>query len=167
METDVRVIVASNENLQEAYKREGSGKIYIIASMSSQLNIPPLYGQRKGRYQFVFEFFLQELVKNWIKKLRGFWWRNNAVVHELWLAGNLHWVQECNPQGCVAPATGKINSNVLPWGNYWKRVITQKKYSESLVSLQQQQKWNRATIRFLKDAAAQAEYNTIMECWRR
>lgn len=165
METDVRVIVASNENLQEAYKRGRFREDLYHRFNEFSVHIPPLRA-RKEDISLFSEFFLARACEELNKNSEGF----DEEVMQLFMnydwPGNLREFRNVIRRAALLTAAGKINSNVLPWEIIGSGSLPREKNTaESLVSLQQQQsESSRATIPLgLKDAAAQAEYNTIME----
>lgn len=165
MDTDVRVIVASNENLQEAYKRGRFREDLYHRFNEFSVNIPPLRA-RKEDIPLFSEFFLVKASEELNKESEGF---DNEVM-QLFLnyewPGNLREFRNVIRRAALLTASGKINSNVLPWEIIGSGPMIKEKNTNGappVISKEQTDQERTIPVHGLKDAAAQAEYNTIME----
>jgi two-component system response regulator HydG len=159
MDVDVRIIVASNENLQEAYQKGKFREDLYHRFNEFSINLPALR-ERKDDIPLFAEFFLDKTNEELQKNILGY----EDEVKEMFLnyswPGNLREFRNVVRRAVLLTPNGYINSKVLPWE------ITQ--------SLQQQQSYQNGHEEFaetldmnfkpvdLKDAAAKAEYETIM-----
>jgi two-component system response regulator HydG len=159
--TDTRVIVASNENLQEAYKKGKFREDLYHRFNEFSLSIPPLR-QRKEDIPLFADFFLKKVCIELNKDLSGF----DDEVMQLFMnydwPGNLREFRNVVRRAGLLSPSGKITANVLPWeiiGNPVKIPATPSpgmsdhipRYSSEIPPTTD-----------LKDAASHAEYETIM-----
>lgn len=159
--TDVRVIVASNENLQEAYRKGKFREDLYHRFNEFSISIPPLR-MRKQDIPLFANFFLEKASKELNKQHEGF----EDEVMELFLnydwPGNIREFKNVIRRSALLTSTGKISTNVLPWeiigGD--SLVKTEDKSTDATGAPATKIVINATG---LKDAAAQAEYNTIME----
>ena len=160
MDTDVRVIVASNENLQEAYRKGKFREDLYHRFNEFSITIPPLR-QRKEDIKLFAGFFLQQVATELNKKLDGF----DDEVMELFLnyewPGNIREFKNVIRRAGLLSSGGKITSNALPW-----EIIGGTSYNAETVATQLapavQSPLSAAPPKDLKDAASQAEYIAIM-----
>ena len=160
MDTDVRVIVASNENLQEAYRKGKFREDLYHRFNEFSITIPPLR-QRKEDIKLFAGFFLQQVATELNKKLDGF----DDEVMELFLnyewPGNIREFKNVIRRAGLLSSGGKITSNALPW-----EIIGGTSYNAETVATQlapaAQSPLSAAPPKDLKDAASQAEYVAIM-----
>lgn len=157
--TDTRVIVASNENLQDAYRKGRFREDLFHRFNEFSISIPPLR-ERKEDIELFSNFFLKKVCQELDKKLDGF----DDEVMQLFLnydwPGNLREFRNVIRRAGLLSSAGKISVNVLPWeiiGN-----ITKPLADSSQQGGQGFQTINKQPITDLKDAASQAEYETIM-----
>lgn len=158
--TDVRVIVASNENLQEAYRKGKFREDLYHRFNEFSISIPPLR-ERKEDIALFSGFFLEKVCLELNKKLDGF----DEEVVQLFFnydwPGNLREFRNVIRRAGLLSTSGKITANVLPWeiiGNPFKQINDPVlPMSEQTISLLLKQ-----PVTDLKDAASQAEYETIM-----
>ncbi len=158
--TDTRVIVASNENLQEAYRKGNFREDLYHRFNEFSISIPPLR-QRKEDINLFAEFFLEKVCTELNKKLDGF----DEEVMQLFLnydwPGNLREFRNVIRRAGLLSTSGKITANVLPWeiiGNSSKPLNdSMPLVNEGAISSSRLQ-----PVTDLKDAASQAEYDTIM-----
>ncbi len=158
MEVDVRIIVASNENLQEAYKKGKFREDLYHRFNEFSINLPPLRN-RKGDIPLFAQFFLDKTNAELQKNIEGY----DENVEEMFMnyswPGNLREFRNVVRRSVLLTSSGKINSKVLPWE------ITQ---SSPMNGSRQNGDNNYAPPdksfkeMDLKDAAAKAEYDTIM-----
>jgi two-component system, NtrC family, response regulator HydG len=158
--TDTRVIVASNENLQEAYKKGKFREDLYHRFNEFSISIPPLRERKEDIVLFA-DFFLKKVSAELNKKLDGF----DEEVEELFLnydwPGNLREFRNVIRRAGLLSTSGKITANVLPWeiiGNPSKQnnnpvlPATREMISGSV----------KQPVMDLRDAAYRAEYETIM-----
>ncbi|MBL0272650.1 MAG: sigma-54-dependent Fis family transcriptional regulator [Chitinophagaceae bacterium] len=158
--TDVRVIVASHENLQEAYQKGKFREDLYHRFNEFSISIPPLR-ERKEDIALFSAFFLKEVCQELNRTLEGF----DDEVKQLFLnyewPGNVRELRNVIRRTGLLTMSGKITANVLPWeiiGNPSKPVKDPalSVYESSISSS------NKQPVTDLKDAASQAEYETIM-----
>ncbi len=157
MSTDVRVLVASNENLQEAY-REGKFREDLYHRFNEfSISIPALRERREDIVLFA-NFFLSKVTAELNKNLEGF----DDEVIQLFLSynwpGNLREFRNVIRRAGLLTTAGKINSNVLPW-----EIIGMQTSSAPAEPTQPTSVSAVLTeMGGLKGASLQAEYETIM-----
>jgi len=158
MDVDVRIIVASNENLQEAYKKGKFREDLYHRFNEFSINLPPLR-ERKGDIPLFADFFLDKTNQELNKDIEGY----EDDVLEMFInykwPGNLREFRNVVRRAVLLTTSGKINSKVLPWEitNAESQQQSHETFSRSAVSEQVITK-----DLDLKDAAAKAEYDTIM-----
>jgi two-component system response regulator HydG len=161
--TDTRVIVASNENLQEAYRKGKFREDLYHRFNEFSIAIPPLR-ERKEDIPLFSDFFLKKVSAELNKKLDGF----DDEVTQLFLnynwPGNLREFRNVIRRAALLSASGKITANVLPWeiiGGTISSPITGHAVpvheAETIMHPPHNETYG------LKDAASQAEYETIMK----
>lgn len=160
MDVDVRIIVASNENLQEAYKKGKFREDLYHRFNEFSINLPALR-ERKDDILLFAQFFLDKTNEELQKNIEGY----DSDVEEMFLKyswpGNLREFRNVVRRAVLLTPSGKINSKVLPW-----------EISQSLSGVENapESQWQHTSgnvdTKFketdLKDAAAKAEYETIM-----
>jgi two-component system response regulator HydG len=158
MDVDVRIIVASNENLQEAYKKGKFREDLYHRFNEFSINLPPLR-ERKGDIPLFADFFLDKTNLELNKTIEGY----EDDVLEMFInykwPGNLREFRNVVRRAVLLTTSGKINSKVLPWeitnGDYQSQVADSRSKSTSPEPF-------ITKDLDLKDAAAKAEYDTIM-----
>lgn len=160
MDVDVRIIVASNENLQEAYQKGKFREDLYHRFNEFSINLPPLR-ERKTDIPLFAQFFLDKTNEELQKNIEGY----DDDVMDMFLKyqwpGNLREFRNVVRRAVLLTASGKINSKVLPWE------ITQSQSQEeyankSFAHVHASSNDGRLKEADLKDAAAKAEYDTIM-----
>jgi two-component system response regulator HydG len=161
MDVDVRIIVASNENLQEAYQTGKFREDLYHRFNEFSINLPPLR-ERKDDILLFAEFFLDKTNLELQKNIEGY----EEDVEEMFLnyswPGNLREFRNVVRRAVLLTPSGKINSKVLPWE------ITKSLLKNELQASRQEDIASIMDNSFrykevdLKDAAAKAEYDTIM-----
>jgi two-component system response regulator HydG len=156
--TDTRVIVASNENLQEAYRKGKFREDLYHRFNEFSLSIPPLR-ERKEDIPLFSQFFLEKVCHELDKKLDGF----DDEVMQLFLnygwPGNLREFRNVVRRAGLLSPHGRITVNVLPWeiiGNPGKPVASGTMLNDNTKPNGEAQPVD------LKDAASHAEYETIL-----
>lgn len=156
---DVRIIVASNENLQEAYRKGKFREDLYHRFNEFSINLPSLRNRREDILAFA-DFFLEKTKRELDKEVVGF--EDNILQTFLQYSwpGNLREFRNVVRRAVLlTPAGEKINASSLPWeitninplakdGNDIKPVIPISSSPKKELDL--------------KDAANRAEYETIM-----
>ncbi len=159
--TDVRVLVASNENLQEAY-REGKFREDLYHRFNEfSIAIPPLRERKEDIILFA-NFFLKKVSAELNKQFSGF----EDEVLQLFLnyswPGNLREFRNVIRRAGLLTTAGKINSNVLPWeiiGGIMQQTVSFIPAQPASVAPTIHP---QTELGGLKGASIQAEYETIM-----
>lgn len=159
MDVDVRIIVASNENLQEAYKKGRFREDLYHRFNEFSINLPALR-ERKGDIPLFAQFFLDKTNLELQKDIEGYDDDVMEMFHKYAWPGNLREFRNVVRRAVLLTASGKINSKVLPWE------ITQSLSQNHYVAERNEEISTPRETNFketdLKDAAAKAEYDTIM-----
>jgi len=157
MDVDVRIIVASNENLQEAYQKGKFREDLYHRFNEFSINLPPLRNRRQDIPAFA-EFFLERTNDELDKNVNGF----EEDVIQMFLnyswPGNLREFRNVVRRAVLLTQTDLISSRTLPWE------ITN---VNPLTAVQESGTTNTPSPVFkkeigLKGAASKAEYETIM-----
>lgn len=159
MDVDIRVIVASNENLQDAYRKGKFREDLYHRFNEFSINLPPLRN-RKFDIPLFADFFLDKTNKELNKDIEGY----ADDVHEMFLnyswPGNLREFRNVVRRAVLLTPSGKITSKVLPWEitNSSSHPHSNSHKSENYTVTEN----STPKDLDLKDAAAKAEYDTIM-----
>ena len=161
MDIDIRIIVASNENLQEAYHKGKFREDLYHRFNEFSINLPPLR-QRKSDIPLFAQFFLDKTNNELNKNIQGF----DDDVMNMFLSyawpGNLREFRNVVRRAVLLTTGNKISAKTLPWEitntNIFNKpvqeaVATQPAFATFMSSPKEID---------LKDAAAKAEYETIM-----
>ena len=159
MDVDIRIIVASNENLQDAYRKGKFREDLYHRFNEFSINLPPLRN-RKVDIPLFADFFLDKTNKELNKDIEGY----EDDVQEMFInynwPGNLREFRNVVRRAVLLTPSGKITSKVLPWEitNSYTHPVTpaQKTGSDTTTENTVPKDLD------LKDAAAKAEYDTIM-----
>ena len=156
MDVDVRIIVASNENLQDAYQKGKFREDLYHRFNEFSINLPPLRNRRQDIPAFA-DFFLQKTNEELGKDVKGF----EPEVIDMFLKyswpGNLREFRNVVRRAVLLTQGELISPKTLPWE------ITN---TNPLTATQEPAK-EQATITIKKDiglkgAASKAEYEAIM-----
>jgi two-component system, NtrC family, response regulator HydG len=156
MDVDVRIIVASNENLQDAYQKGKFREDLYHRFNEFSVNLPPLR-KRKDDIPLFAAFFLDKTNRELNKSIEGF---DDEVVKMFvnysW-PGNLRELRNVVRRAVLLTNKGYIPKTTLPWEitNADSALLQQ---SPSINTSDNVPKKAPA----LKDAASKAEYETIM-----
>ncbi|CAN5324099.1 sigma-54 dependent transcriptional regulator [soil metagenome] len=157
IDVDVRIIVASNENLQEAYKKGKFREDLYHRFNEFSINLPALRN-RKGDIPLFADFFLDKTNKELGKDIVGY----EDNVKEMFLSyswpGNLREFRNVVRRAVLLTPSGKINASVLPW----EITNSYNQSTSSFVKYDGEEEHIVEKELDLKDAAAKAEYDTIM-----
>ena len=157
MDVDVRIIVASNENLQEAYRKGKFREDLYHRFNEFSINLPPLRN-RKVDIPLFADFFLDKTNKELNKNIEGY--EDDVLemfLHYSW-PGNLREFRNVVRRAVLLTPEGKITAKVLPWEitNSYTHPSTAHKNENAVEENPVPKDLD------LKDAAAKAEYDTIM-----
>ena len=160
IDTDTRVIVASNENLQEAYRNGKFREDLYHRFNEFSISIPPLRERKEDIAMFA-DFFLKKTCAELNKKFEGF----DEEVMQLFLnydwPGNLRELRNVIRRAGLLAASGKITTNVLPWeiiGNPLKPISA----PPPVINQENAFDAHKQPPADLKVTASQAEYEMIM-----
>ena len=160
---DVRIIVASNENLQDAYRKGKFREDLYHRFNEFSINIQPLRNRREDIPLFA-EFFLNKTKTELKKEIAGFEPEiMNMFINYAW-PGNLREFRNVIRRSVLLAPNDKITVDSLPWeiissvaNTATAQSIKSKDFFQNEIPL--------APVREivdLKDAASKAEYETIM-----
>jgi len=164
METDVRIIVASNENLQDSYRRGRFREDLFHRFNEFSIVLPPVR-HRKEDIPLFAEFFLNKSNIELNKTVDGFEPEVMQIFLDYTWPGNLREFRNVIRRAALLTSSGLISSRVLP-----AEIIANDNFGQAYLSSQPQE-IHVAPVHHhsithkdtdLKNAAAQAEYDTIM-----
>ncbi|MBS1497096.1 MAG: sigma-54-dependent Fis family transcriptional regulator [Bacteroidetes bacterium] len=156
MPVDVRIIVASNENLQEAYRKGKFREDLYHRFNEFSIKLPPLRERKKDIPLFA-AFFLEKAKNELSRNVEGF--ENEVMemfINYSW-PGNLREFRNVVRRAVLLTKEGKVQVNTLPWE------IT---YSPPQAPDMNPSFINKNVFKNeydLKDAASKAEYDAIMK----
>ncbi len=166
MSTDVRIIVASNENLSEAYKKGKFREDLYHRLNEFSIHLPSLRERREDIMPLA-EFFLEQSSKETKKKINGF---NEDVLNiflEYSWPGNLREFRNVVRRAVLlTPPEGSISVTSLPQEivNYHHSAIPHNSFEQQmhhpLEGLTHPESFPNKDL--LKGAASRAEFYTIM-----
>lgn len=160
MDVDVRIIVASNENLQDAY-RKGKFREDLFHRFNEFSILLPRLRDRKEDVPSFAEFFLKNANKELSKQVEGFDDEVMQIFMNYSWPGNLREFRNVIRRAALLTQSGRVNPSVLPSeiiSNILQKHEPDQHPSER--SHYEQNNNNREVD--LKNSAAQAEYNVIM-----
>lgn len=165
MDIDIRIVVASNENLQEAYHKGKFREDLYHRFNEFSINLPPLRG-RKNDIPLFAQFFLDKTNAELNKNIQGF----DDDVMNMFLSyswpGNLREFRNVVRRAVLLTTGNKISSKTLPWEITNTNIFTKPSHNHEAITAQpafpSSQPHISAKDIDLKDAAAKAEYDTIM-----
>jgi two-component system response regulator HydG len=163
METDVRIIVASNENLQDAY-RKGKFREDLFHRFNEFSIVLPAFRNRREDIPLFADFFLASANKELNKEVEGF----DPEVMQIFLnypwPGNLREFRNVIRRAALLTSSGRVNARVLPAeivdNNGYPQNFTAQPVETPAAAPVHHAITHKETD--LKNAAAQAEYDTIM-----
>lgn len=169
MSTDVRIIVASNENLNEAYKKGKFREDLYHRLNEFSIHLPPLRERNEDIIPLA-EFFLEKSCEETEKQIKGF---NEDVLH-IFLTypwpGNLREFMNVVRRAVLLTAAGKniaipsLPSEITQYAQNISPLIIKK----NTETTEPEQKANKEATNekmnkdLLKGAASRAEFDTIM-----
>jgi two-component system response regulator HydG len=165
MDLDIRIIVASNENLQEAYRKGKFREDLFHRFNEFSINLPPLRNRKEDIPLFA-DFFLRKANTELNKAIpvTGFEPEVLEIFHNYQWPGNLRELRNVIRRSALLTQQDLISTKVLP------AEIT----DSSRAGFAVQENSNNHVSQILpasrsndlKNVASQAEYNTIMSVLR-
>jgi two-component system, NtrC family, response regulator HydG len=156
MEVDVRIIVASNENLMDACKKGKFREDLYHRFNEFSIHLPPLR-ERKSDIPLFAAFFLEKTNRELNKNIEGY----EPEVMEMFLnygwPGNLREFRNVVRRAVLLTTSGKINTRVLPW-----EITNSDMRQSNEIWLKPGMTKNSPKDPDLKDVAARAEFEVIM-----
>ncbi len=158
MPLDIRIIVASNESLQEAVQNGRFREDLYFRFNEFTINIPPLRNRREDIPLFA-EFFLDKSNKELNKKIEGFDKDVMDIFMRYTWPGNLREFRNVVRRAVLLTKSGLVGMSSLP-----VEIISPSHF------INKQENATEPTVIKkdfgLKDAASRAEYETIMSVLR-
>ena len=169
MPVDVRIIVASNENLQEAYRKGKFREDLYHRFNEFSINLPPLRDRKKDIPLFA-DFFLQKAKSELNRDIEGF--EDDVMqmfTHYSW-PGNLREFRNVVRRSVLLTQSGKVNARTLPWEitntdsthAAAPPAFAHRHEEEMLAVAHNNTVAPPRAVYDLKDAASKAEYEAIM-----
>ena len=158
MDVDVRIIVASNENLQEAY-RKGRFREDLFHRFNEFSIMLPAFRYRREDIPLFADFFLAKANKELNKEVEGFEPDVMDIFMNYSWPGNLREFRNVIRRAALLTTSGLINARVLP-----PEISDMNLYSQPSAGANPSAPAHPVVHKEmdLKNAAAQAEYDTIM-----
>lgn len=156
MNLDIRIIVASNENLQEGYRKGKFREDLFHRFNEFSIHIPALRDRKEDILLFA-DFFLQKACNELDKEIEGF--EDEVLqlfIHYPW-PGNLREFRNVIRRAALLTNTARISASVLP------NEIIQPALSGEKVKEPGFHNVASSKNPDLKGAASQAEYDTILK----
>ncbi|MEJ7735857.1 MAG: sigma-54 dependent transcriptional regulator [Chitinophagaceae bacterium] len=154
MSLDIRVIVASNENLQDAYRKGKFREDLYHRFNEFSIIIPPLRN-RKDDIPLFAEFFLHKALEELNKEIEGFEPEVLKLFMDYSWPGNLREFRNVIRRAALLTTSRFISSKTLPWEITNATVLNPlSEISLSPVAVNKESD--------LRNAASLAEYETIM-----
>jgi len=162
MDVDVRIIVASNENLQDSYRKGKFREDLFHRFNEFSIILPPLRSRKEDIPLFA-RFFLEKANEELNKKVEGF---EDDVIETFlnysW-PGNLREFRNVVRRSALLSPSGIINTKVLPAEITGLQLAdSPKEYFSHAAAVHIHSHPTEMKELDLKNAAAQAEYDTIM-----
>lgn len=156
---DVRIIVASNENLREAYQKGKFREDLYHRFNEFSINLPPLR-ERDNDVLLFANFFLEKTKNELNRAIDGFEDDVLEIFKNYPWPGNLRELRNVVRRSALLTSSGKISVRVLPWEII--RAEPMEGINTTFASQPLNAGVNSGKEPALKDAAAKAEYDTIM-----
>ena len=164
-EVDVRIIVASNENLRDAYRKGKFREDLYHRFNEFSINLPPLRSRKEDIPAFA-EFFLEKATSELDKKVKEFDDEVMQAFLQYEWPGNLREFRNVIRRAVLLTEPGKkISTTSLPWEINNKNSYVREEEEESQPSpmaTPELKETDLKTKNQLKDAAGRAEFETIM-----
>ena len=156
MSLDIRVIVASNENLQDAYRKGKFREDLYHRFNEFSITIPPLRNRKEDIPLFA-EFFLNKAINELNKEIEGYEPEVIKLFMEYPWPGNLREFKNVIRRAALLSTSKLVSAKTLPWeitNAYVQAPPSSETNSVIPVSLNKESD--------LRNAASMAEYETIM-----
>jgi two-component system response regulator HydG len=158
---DVRLIVASNENLQEAYRKGKFREDLYHRFNEFSINLPSLRSRREDILLFA-DFFLNKTNRELDKDVKGFDDNVLQIFMNYSWPGNLREFRNVVRRAVLLTPPGeKINAGSLPWEITNAEILTAGNATAAAKTAPAMPASPKKELD-LKDAASRAEYETIM-----
>jgi two-component system, NtrC family, response regulator HydG len=157
MPVDVRIIVASNENLQTAYRKGFFREDLYHRFNEFSINLPPLRNRKEDIPLFA-HFFLNKTNGELGKDIEGYEDEVMDMFNNYSWPGNLREFRNVVRRSILLTAKGKISARVLPW-----EITNPTQSMEAPAVHTQPVHTTTGKPVDLKDTASRAEYDAIME----
>jgi two-component system, NtrC family, response regulator HydG len=158
MDVDVRLIVASNENLQGAYQKGKFREDLYHRFNEFSVNLPPLR-KRKDDIPLFAAFFLDKTNRELNKSIEGFEDEVLKMFTDYSWPGNLRELRNVVRRAVLLTNKGLISKLTLPWEITNPESISPQHADNNKSSISEEMPKKTPG---LKDAASRAEYETIM-----
>lgn len=156
---DVRIIVASNENLQDAYRKGKFREDLYHRFNEFSINLPPLRNRKDDIILFA-DFFLKKTNAELEKDIEGYEDEVLEMFTNYSWPGNLREFRNVVRRAVLLTQSGKIAAKVLPWE------ISNSSYAPPVHHNTDDNTTGQAPAADkkldLKDTASKAEYEAIM-----
>lgn len=165
MPVDVRIIVASNENLQEAYRKGKFREDLFHRFNEFSINLPPLRHRKKDIPLFA-NFFLQKAKAELNREIEDFDDEVMQMFIDYSWPGNLREFRNVVRRAVLLTTEGKISSKTLPWEITNPSALQTHQELEQGNAVPEYSTQSSAAPQRnfdLKDAATRAEYEAIMK----
>lgn len=159
-DVDVRIVVASNENLQDAYQKGKFREDLYHRFNEFSIKLPPLR-ERKSDILLFADFFLEKTNKELQKNIEGYEDEVLEIFTNYPWPGNLREFRNVVRRAALLTESGKISAKVLPWEITQSAVAQHEHLNGSKAEGANGKDFEKKDAD-LKDAAAKAEYDTIM-----
>ena len=162
MDVDVRIIVASNENLQDAY-RKGKFREDLFHRFNEFSILLPRLNERKEDIPSFAEFFLKNANSELNKQVEGFDDEVMQIFMNYSWPGNLREFRNVIRRAALLTQSGRVNSSVLP-SEIISSILYKNEPEQNFISHSTYNNGGNILNKEvdLKNSAAQAEYNVIM-----
>ncbi len=162
IQVDVRLIVASNENLQDAYRKGKFREDLYHRFNEFSINLPPLRSRKEDILSFA-DFFLAKTSAELNKEIAGFEDDVLQTFMDYSWPGNLREFRNVVRRAVLLTEPGKkINSASLPWEiTNNNPFVAQPNGSNTNTTAMPAKPVGKEEVN-LKDAAIKAEFETIM-----
>jgi two-component system, NtrC family, response regulator HydG len=160
MDVDVRIIVASNENLQDAY-RKGKFREDLFHRFNEFSILLPRLRDRKEDVPSFAEFFLKNANKELSKQVEGFDDEVMQIFMNYSWPGNLREFRNVIRRAALLTQSGRVNPSVLP-SEIISNILQKHEPDQHVSEHSHYEQTNNIREVDLKNSAAQAEYNVIM-----
>lgn len=157
MDVDIRIIVASNENLEEAYHHGKFREDLFHRLNEFSIVLPPLR-ERKGDIPLFAYYFLEKVNNELDKNITGFGEGVMDVLVNYSWPGNIRELKNVIRRATLLATHGEISRENLPWhsGSLFSNSHNDLSYSEKTRYQSSEEELN------LKESAYMAEYQTVM-----